>query len=477
MKKTLLRLICLALAILMAFSVAGCKKKATASFDDEDGEFEVDWTKGKGTTSLNEESLAKSTKVVEAAVTDADSLSWNQLVAQIPANLKGRTLTVYSWNPAKEVTGAEKVIADFTKQTGIKVKWTSGAWADYDQKIAAMINSGDSPDLIRYRGPNIHRMALCQDIKSATGYDCQGAIWDSRIAPYFTIKGKQYGVNLRNTLVTQPRFIQYRQTVIDECRLEDPYVLWKNGQWTWDKLVDMCKQYKELYPNRTPLSMYDGADLVWMGNNQLINFDGNKFTSNIADANVYKGLKGMCSLFKQGVINGSVRGAARLTEGTCLFLSFNSISCRVTNANLTDVKKEDDLYGVPLPDMGEWKTYEGTVMSEMEAYGVPKGAKNGDLVYYFLRSYLNADNYDKNTYFVNSQALEAYESCMSADKLFYELGTDLLDIVDGGPGVAGLTDWVRLGGDAAQLQQELDSVSPIFDLAVKKANEVLANFK
>jgi len=479
MSKKIVRILCLVLALLMAFSVVGCKKKNTASFDDEDGEFEVDWSKGKGVETVDQSVANKNTKVVEAAVADADSLSWNQLAAQIPANLKGKTITVYSWNPAKEVTGAEKVIANFTKQTGIKVNWVTGGYEDYDQKVAAMINAGNSPDIIRYQHACIHRMALCQDIKSATGYACDGAIWDSRITPLYTVKGKVYGVNLKNTLVQQPFSIQYRQSLIEELGFEDPYVLWKNGQWTYEKMIDMCKAYKELYPNnRTPLMAYDHTDIIRMAETDLITFDGNKFTNNVKSPELFKALKEMCTLKKNGVTSSAMRHISFYEDGLVLFMFFNSISARVTNANMSNVKKEDDHYMVPLPDMGSWSpNADTTVLAEEEAYGVPKGAKNGECVYYFLRYYLNADNYDENTFFVNSQALEAFKSMMSKSRFTANLSGSLLDVVDGGPGMAGLSDWIRQGGEAAQLQQELDTINPIVELATKKANEALANFK
>ena len=180
---TFKKVLCLILSIAMVFSLAACGNDNTESIvnlgGDEEWGIEVDAPSGteSSTSSGNKapevsvpEDSGQSTTVKTPAVKNADDLSWKDLLAQMPSDLRGTTIKVYSWNPIKDVTGAEKVISDFEKQTGIKVDWTVGNYDNYESEIAALINSGNSPDIIRYNNPAAAKMYLTQDIAINWGF-------------------------------------------------------------------------------------------------------------------------------------------------------------------------------------------------------------------------------------------------------------------------------------------------------------------
>ena len=493
MKKTLLKLICFALTVFMIFGMVGCGSEKTTSVNEDMGDFDLDFgtdstqtdatqsgsDAGTGNDANANDAASKGNANVTTTTEDLDKLSWSQLLAKMPKELRGTTITIASWNPAKEVTGAESVIANFEKLTGIKVKWNVVSYDGYEEKIAALVNSNSSPDLIRYYAPSIHRMYLCQDVKTATGQDFKGDIWDSRVTSQYTIKGKIYGVNLKNTFVQQPKVLMYRKSVVENVGIEDPYVIWKRGEWTWDKFLEICKEFQE---NTSSTSGYDpwitnvGIDLLDFSGIEMFKFDGSKYTNNLKDAEVYKALKQMCDLKAAGIVSSAVRDQKVFNKGTTLFMTFNSIANRKTNANLTEIKQENDLYCVPIPAIKGRENVQN--FSELEAYGIPKGAKNPGAVYYFLRYYLDANNYDANAFFVNKQAYEVYQDAMNKSEFYIATRDQLLDVVtETTGGIAGLSDYIRLGGSATQLQKELDSINPTFELAVKKGNEALAKFK
>ena len=481
MKTMVLRLICLALAAFLVFGLAGCGKSDTSSFQEDMGDFDLDNLDDEDEAEAEEADQGESgtgdskqgSGKASSGNNGLDSLTWNQVLAQLPKNLKGSTITVASWNPAKEVTGAEGVISNFEKATGIKVNWKTVSYADYDSKIAALENSGNSPDLIRYYSPSIHRMYLCQDVQSATGFDFKGDIWDSRVTSLYTIKGKIYGVNLRNTFVNQPKVIMYKKSVIEKYKLDDPYILWKNGNWNWDTFYEMCKKFLEVKPDGNPWITYNAVDYMDFSGYTLFKFDGKSYTSAIGDQNIYQCLKKMCDYRKSNIVSEAVRDQKVFPQGNSLFLTFNSIANRKTNANLTDVKQDGDLYCVPIPTIAGREDIQ--TFSELEAYGIPKGAKNAGAVYYFLRYYLDANNYDANNFFTNKQAYEVYQACMAKSEFAVSTDGEILGGEVGG-GLAGLCDYIRKGGDASQLQHELDEIAPKFKAAADKANDVLKQF-
>jgi len=485
MKKTALRLICLLMATIMVFCLAGCGGSSNNKLIDageENFDIEGNVIGGEGNAAGDAAGNAaggnqgsSGGKVNAAAIPNADKLTWKQLVSQIPKELKGTTVTMYNWNESKQYTGSEKVIKDFEKQTGIKVKWVVGGYDDYNSKISAMINAKNSPDLIRMYNNDIHRMYLCEDVKSATGFDFKGDIWDQKVSKAYTIKGKVYAVNRQNTFWNQPKVMMYKKSTIEDLKLDDPYVIWKQGKWTWDAFIDLCKDYLKLKPNGNAWISYNAMDYKAFSGYNMIALENGKFVNKINDNNIYKSLQQLCNLKSQGILAQAVRDQ-KVFKDNALFMTFNSIANRRTNSNLMEVKAEDDLYCVPIPDIkGREKVQE---YSELEAYGIPKGAKNGAAAYYFLRYFLDSDNYDANEVFCNKQAYDVYETIRKKSEYYADTDSDILYAVDSNAAnYGGLTDFIRNGGSVAQLKSEMDKAKPVFDLAVKKANEVLAKFK
>lgn len=486
MKNSILKLLCLALSVVMIFSIAGCGKTenkkvidtGTENFDiegnviEQGGKDETASGDNATTATQNKESGGK---VTAATISKADELSWKQLVIQMPSSLKNTTITMCNWNAAKEYTGSEKVIKDFEKQTGIKVKWVVAPYDNYTSKIAAMINAGNSPDLIRMYSPDPHRMNLCQDVKTATGYDFKGDIWDQRVNKEYTIKNKVYAVNLNDTFFNQPKVMMYKKSVIQTLKIEDPYKVWKQGKWNWNKFIEICKAYLKVKPDGNAWISYNAIDYLSFSGRELIELENNKYVNKINNAQVYKDLQQMCNLSAQGILSEAVRDDD-IFNSNALFMTFNSIANRRTNANLMEIKGNDDLFCVPIPEIkGREKVQE---YSELEAYGIPKGAKNAPSTYYFLRYFLDANNYNANEFFCNKQAYEVYKACREKKEVFASTAGNLTEAVSkDGANFGGLTDFIRLGGSVSQLKSQLDKSAPTLNLATKKANEVLKEFK
>ena len=407
--------------------------------------------------------------VESSNIADPDSLSWNDLVAKMPSALKGKTFTVVSWSPVTDVTDADKVVKKFEKDTGMKVKWTKMGYETYDTNIAALINAGKSPDLIRYISPAPSRMTLCQDLKSATGFDFSGDIWDSRVMKAYSYKGKYYAANLRNTLNQQPTVVVYRPSLIKQYKLEDPYTLWKNGQWTYDKFKEMCRSFKAEVGHAAWMTSRT-IDLLWLNDIDLITFDGTKYVNNLKNPAVISGLQEVIGN-RDELCPEAAAESSKFENGTYLFYTDNIIALRRTDFHFTELKAKNDVEAVPFPTQAG-KTYY-TNFQEFEAYGVPKGAKYGTAAYFFLRCYANADNYDESTFFNSERILETYKYLMNQNR--YNYNVDRLITKAAGNELGDIPAMIRTGKMTAdQVVTKLDSISPFFNNAVNQANDTLA---
>ena len=126
---------------------------------------------------------------------------------------------------------------------------------------------------------------------------------------------------------------------------------------------------------------------------------------------------------------------------------------------------------VPMPSVdGQDTYYQGK--DEYEAYAIAKGAKNPTAVPYFLRYFLDANNYDINSFFCNKQNLEVYRWCMSQKNTiwstYFESKEDKFATGEEG-------SITVLQGN--QIKSFIDANSGIIDTRVKNFNDLVSQLK
>jgi len=449
--KTLIKILCLVLSLVMVLSMAACgtnKDKTDGSAANNDG------------GSQN--------------VSQGGNKSWEEIKATIPSDAKGKTIEVFSWNKLTDVTGAKDVVEKFQKETGINVKWVVGSYNEYSTKIAGRVASQDSPDVVRLMRIDTGLLQVLEPLQNL-GYDLNDAAWDKRITDFYTFDGKTYATNLRNTLIQQPRALIYNKNLISKYDLEDPYSLWKQGNWNWNKFEEICRTFKEEVDDETylPWTSYQWADACDAYGASMIKREGDRFVSNMNDPNLLKGWQKMCQLREEGITNNIRFDIANFESGKILFFTESLISVRRTHFYWQDLKSQGALGAVPLPTIDGGTN--ATVWSEVEAYGVPEGAPNGKLTSYFLRYYLDAENYDKKAFFCDPTMLDVHEALMKSEEMYvnYDCGLITDDVGKGGIHINASV----INAKAAQAKSKLDSYASMVQAAVDNTNGVLNKIK
>lgn len=467
-----IRIASLVTAVLMIFAFVGCGKDNIPS-EEVVYTSVISTVEGEDDASNNQESgtQTSSTQTSSTPSGNGGSLTWEQVKAKIPSGSGGKTIKVYSWNEVTDVTSAKDVIAKFTKETGIKVEWTVGTYDDYTTKVAAMVAAKTAPDVVRLKGLEMGIIKVLTPMEDL-GYDFSDSAWDSRICKYYTLNGNTYAVNMKNTLLQQPRCLIYNTNLISKYDLEDPYTLWKKGKWNWNKFEEICKIFtEETDDTHLAWTSYRWSDAADTLGTSFIKRDGDTFTDNHTDANLIKGWQTMTTFVEKGYTNNVRFDRNNFENGKILFFTESPIGVRRTHYYFSSLKKSGALKIVPMPTVSGGTT--ATIMGEVEAYGVPEGAKNANLVPYFLRYYLDADNYDKNTFFANKAILEVYESMMSNDKIFVN---DDVNLITEEVGLAGINLNARIiNVKPAQVSSKIETESGYIKAAVKSANGIVKN--
>ncbi len=400
---------------------------------------------------------------------NTQSLSWAQVKAKMPANLRNTKIVFYNWNEVRSITDAEKVIRNFTKETGITVDWQLGSYADYATEIAAKQAAKNAPDIIRMRVADPTTMAMLQPL-SKTGYDFSDAAWDQQVLKQYTYKGNAYAVNMQNTLMQLPNVLLYNKALVTRYDLEDPYALWKKGKWTWNKFVEVMTDFKEAadenYKAFNPAHFQVAAQLV---GSDFVRYTENGYVNNMTDSKLAQGIQKYIKIRDAGLTTGGTFMLEPFESGKILFFNDSIIGARKTHFYFTDLKSKGQLSVVPMPQMDGEKNYY-QLYKELEAYAIPVGAKNAAAVPYFLRYWLDAENYDENNFFATKTILEVYKSCRAQQNIFNAENWHL--VMPFGSAAQPLTDSI-FKATAAQVAPMLSQYRSVVEALVKQANNKL----
>ena len=473
MKVNMKKMITMLLAVMMLLTVAGCgssdKTKQTSDAAANDDFFADDVTVVESDSKDKKED-SKSKKKENANVPQENKVggkSASEVLASMPSKLKGSKLTVYNWNPASEYTGAPTVIQQFEKKTGIKVEWKTINFEVYTTRLASLIASGNSPDLVRTRTPSSTRLTSFQPL-SVTKFDFSDEAWDQILMKDYSVNGVPYATSLRNTHLGSVAMMFYNKSLINKYDLENPYTLWKNGKWTMSKFVKMCKDYKAA--SNEAFGCVGWTYNAW---NQLygvagpIGYDGTKYFSNLSNNKYLTSTVAIADYFNTSKLFGEGR-AEVFDANRALFYAGASVYARRKNSYFGSVKAAGSFYAVPMPTVDGQSTYYQP-RDEYEAYAIAKGAKNPEAAPYFLRYFLDGANYDLSNFFCNKQNLEVYNWCMSQKNTIWSLG-------DGGEIFNNRENGIY-SKRGNQIKSFIDSNAAEINQMVKKYNEALADLK
>lgn len=482
MKALLKQAIVIIMVISLVLSVAACGNGDNPSSDlgNTDSSNNSSTTSDGDTTSDNSQANSSDANSSDVNSSDANSDKNNSSdnqntsgkLGSVPKELKGTTLKVLSWNDINDVAGAADAVKKFRNQTGISVTWLKVGYDEYQSKLAAMVASNDSPDVLRLEGPNPALLSLMDPV-TVSGYDFKEDIWDSFISKLYTFGGKTFAVNRENTLIQQPDVMLYNKSYVTQYDLDDPYVIWKRNKdnWNMDTFLKICEDYMKVSGASTPWlvgHIHYFANIY--GTSEVVR-DGDKFVNNMGDANLLKAYRQVANCINKKIAYADTWDYAGFNQGKYLFFSTAIIGARRTHFYFKDLKNAGSLGVVPMPSVKGQGTYYQN-LTEAEAYGIAEGAKNAKAVPYFLSFYLNGDNYDANLFFNDKTMLDVYNYCMNETTLRFDYTRTINKRFYGGTKYTEYDTKLKTA-TVDQITTLFNTYKPVVDTAVKSANDKL----
>ncbi len=387
----------------------------------------------------------------------------------IPEELKGTTVKIATWIDHTQ-TEAAWIMENFEKDTGIKVEWVQIPQATYFQQLSQMVAAGEAPD-IYVENNEFFPMTLqiSKPLDEVESIDLNDPIWDTGYAEFTTFGDHYYQLNAKNSVWQTTNLMFYNRKEMEDNGLLTPQDYIDAGEWTWDKMLDVMREYITLGDSYTGGNLDPAAMSTTFGTSIVYMKDG-RFVSGLNDSALATAYKEYLNVLDEGL--NTANAAANMIKGTVGLYITDSYGLKSTG--YFKGVDEDVLGFAPIPEK-EGEEY--NTSSHYRAYGILSGSKNPEAAGYFLRYFLDPYNYDWDTTFISEDARDYYVEYIAgqdfSEKTFsFDLcGAALL----GYSGHDEVRTWryALMRSSEAQLTTAMQSISGEVDTAVQKANQIL----
>ena len=485
MKKNLFKVTALLFAMVMMLTVVtGCGGAATTSdpvSEDLDDGFVAgtqDYDASAGDSNGGKNDATVSTSANNSGSNgNTSSGSGNSdkvdIFKSIPKELKGKTVVFSDWGEA--ITDEyQKVLAQFTKDTGIRVRMMQFLNTEYITKVAQQIAAGKSPDIAasNYWFPTA--LEMMQPLPEY--FDLDDGFWDKRIAQTLSVNGTYYFVNSLNTPIITGYMLYYSKSIFNACGAKTPLEYYQEGTWSWENLK---KAAKDVVAAGYKGAIVDPMMLAGQMGATMIDYDPKtgKFSGNATNKDLIKALEYYSTGYEDGLFYNQLSSHFRFGGIGMTMLGTYSLK---TDGELKDMMpNEFDV--VPLPTMFEGKKLE-YFPAGMRGYGIAKGAENPQAAYYMLRYFLDLDKYEPAgaNMFANKKLEKYYREThlplYQTSKMQWEHYREPLMIIDARWDTP-QGKWTGVRNAATgQIAVELSKRANIIQNAVDQANQKIKDF-
>lgn len=398
------------LCLLMVFAlITGCRKTPNdVSSDVYTSEIDVSVSSENDTSSDSASSDVSASSNVSGASQNASSKGNGKDTPNAsttggkvnPEQYRGTTVRYATWkNPYQNEDGA--VVDKFQKKYGIKVKIDMVPQSTYVQEVAGMIAAGNSPDIFFDNGFFPSSVSCLQPLE-AMQLDLTDGIWDQGMLKMSTLGGKPFLVNTVGNIWAEVDCLFYNKKIFSDNNITTPEEYYKAGKWNFATLTKCMTEVK----NAGYIGGYiDVESLLASTGAGFYNFKNGKFSNGVNEMthNVMTQISQWVSdgLIKNplehNLLNNFITGKAGIAitnafgmKATGYFEKMNP-----NDVGFTYIPRYDD----------NTKAY---TTGLFRGWGLIRGSKNPVAAGIFLRYYLDVNNYDTDSAFINNEAKQFF---------------------------------------------------------------------
>lgn len=389
----------------------------------------------------------------------------------IPAELDGTTVSFATWIDHNSNESAT-ALSDFTDITGIKVEILHIPQMEYASKLSALVASGESPDVIVSNSEWPRILPILAPLEN-TKVEPGNEFWDQEVVKAYTVGGHSYLVNVREgAWDLGSACVYYNKRIFEDNGITTPDLYYTEKRWTLENLFKAAKELKAAIGCGVGIdtdsftSAYSDGFVIWDSETAI-------FKSNINQPEFVSAWQKMAEAKDGGYAEVTDGGSRWMFEQQKMgMLLTGAYGLRKTGWFSNDIDIED-LGFVPLPRVDANSDQIYGAASE-RGYGICRGAKNPDGAAYFLRYFLDADNYEEDELYKNEESMRLYKELQANKKSSFDSTYAILRMFNPDSSSPLYEVFPELKDcTASQISSVLASNTKTFDSCIEKANQLL----
>ena len=311
-------------------------------------------------------------------------------------NKEIKWLAHYDINPSG--TGASKSVAMemFEKKYGGSVKWYQTTWENRFNDLSTYVLGGEGIDF--FPGDDVYNFPkgiISGMFMPVDDYiDLNSDIWQNSAAAMelYNFGGKHFAFV---TGVTAEEVVIYNKATIEANGLDDPWELYKAGNWNWDTFKSMLEEFVDEENDQWGIDGYwsENALLLSSGVPTVGAVDG-QLVCNLNDATMEKAMNFQYDLFTSGLVFPReqfnwAEQPAMMGEGRQLFYIVGAWHVKADPATWATKMAPEDLGIAPVPSPAGSNPYQAATVG---GYALCKGATNPEGVARFAECTIIGSN-------------------------------------------------------------------------------------
>lgn len=252
------RVIALMQVLILLVMFAGCKKNTKGEYSEFTSTIVIDETGDgeQGTDNTGEsgqhggKSQTGKSQTVQSGNKGNKTANIQKGASVANLDFGGKTVKMAITNDKTPTNSTKRMFADFEKQYNCKLSYDVINFGDFLKTLSAKLAGNQPYDIVYLHGSMfpaaaINRLlqplddAISDSDKYNSSNPSKGGI-DMHKTDYYLWNNKHYGVAGQNDVNVM--LCYYNKNKFKDAGLEDPLTLSQNGQWTWDKFIEMGKR-------------------------------------------------------------------------------------------------------------------------------------------------------------------------------------------------------------------------------------------
>ena len=381
---------------------------------------------------------------------------------------EGTTIKFATWIDHSK-SEAARVFSSFEEKYGIKVELVSVNQKDYITKISGLIAADASPDIVVNNGTAPSVYSLLQPLNDISTVNLNDDFWDKDVLEFNKINGNYYALNSKYSPQNYRSVVTYNKKLFEDNGFKSPGDFYEEGNWTIATMEECATRIARLGSDYVGLSARP-AVLANIFGTSLIEFKDGKYVNNSSNEELQKAYKWAISCQEKGISTYKYMWW-KFNQNLVGMEVYSDWMLRANGAYAQYGVDPDNVGYVPFPKVSA--DSEQLSLLADRSYGICKGAKNAEAAGYFLRYFLDYENYDEDEMFVSKDAAKAFKMLRDIDcKTIMSVEGECLTSYYGSQTDQTCYD-VILGGGSSQFVVNLKKFSTEMDAVVNFCNEII----